>query len=200
MHLSCYVTVNRHYVKEILGVNFFCMNHFLKSLLLVAWGFFIANSCKSKEDPLPAPTTEGLNTFGCKINGKTWIANGIRNDQEPAAKAIEVEYRQLSPTTFYLFIHTNASSKDRVQLTLTKGVMGTNTLRNRYDDPFAIYYDNQFRLFNSMESTPGKVVITRLDTTNRIVSGTFEFDGQFSVNKEIVKITEGRFDINMNKL
>lgn len=160
----------------------------------------MANGCKPKEDPLPAPTTEGLNTFGCKINGKVWVANGIRNDQGPAAKAIEVEFRQLSATTFYLFIHTNASTKDRVQLSMPKGVIGTNRLRNRYDEPFAVYYDNQFRLFTSMEANPGNVVITRLDTVNRIVSGTFEFDGQYPVSKEIVRVTEGRFDIDMDNL
>jgi hypothetical protein len=176
------------------------MNYFLKSLLLVTWGFLMVASCKPKEDALPAPTTDGLNTFGCKINGKVWVANGIRNDQGPAAKAIEVEFRQLSATSFYLFIHTNASTEDRVQLTLPKGVIGTNMLTNRYNDPFAIYYDNQFRLFNTIESNPGKLVITRLDTLNRIVSGTFEFDGQYIVSKEIVHVTEGRFDINMNNL
>ncbi|RDB06753.1 DUF6252 family protein [Runella aurantiaca] len=173
------------------------MKHFLKSLLLIVGGLFIANSCKPKEDLLPAPTTEGLNTFGCKINSKVWIANGIRNDQGPAAKAIDVEFRQLSATTFYLVIHTNANTKDRVQLSLPKGVLGTNLLEYRYDEPFAIYYDKSFRLFTSKS---GKVVITRLDTINQIVSGTFEFEGEYIVTKEKVKITEGRFDINMNKL
>ncbi|MCP1385429.1 DUF6252 family protein [Runella salmonicolor] len=173
------------------------MKHFLKSLLLIVGGLFIVNGCKPKEDLLPAPTTEGLNTFGCKINGKVWIANGIRNDQGPAAKAIEVEFRELSTTTFYLFIHTNASTKDRVQLSLPKGMVGTNLLEYRYDEPFAIYYDDSFRLFTSKS---GKVVITRLDKVNQIVSGTFEFEGEYIVTKEKVKITEGRFDINMNKL
>lgn len=176
------------------------MKLFLKSLLLVAWGMMVANSCKPKEDPLPAPTTDGLNTFGCKINGKVWIANGIRNDQGTPAKAIEAEYKQVSATTFYLFIHTTASTKDRVQLTLPKGVVGSNVLENRYDEPFAVYYDDNSRLYTTTSQNPGKVIITRLDTVNRIVSGTFEFEGEFIVNKETVRITEGRFDINMNKL
>lgn len=166
----------------------------------MAWGLSIFNSCKSREDILPAATTEGLNTFGCKINGKVWIANGIRNDQGTAAKAIEVEFRQLNAGTFYLFIHTNADTKDRVQLSLPKGVIGTNLLEDRYDQPFAIYYDNNFRLFMTKSPNSGKIVITRLDTVNGIVSGTFEFDGEFIVTKEKVTITEGRFDINMNTL
>lgn len=157
----------------------------------------MANSCTPKKDLLPAQTTEGLNTFGCKINGKVWVANGIRNDQGTAAKAIEAEFRKLSADTFYLFIHTNADTRDRVQLSLPKGVAGINLLEYRYDRPFAIYYDNNFRLFSS---NSGKVVITRLDTVNRIVSGTFEFEGEFGVTKEKVTITEGRFDINMDTL
>jgi Family of unknown function (DUF6252) len=168
--------------------------------MLMTWGLSILNSCKPREDILPAATTEGLNTFGCKINGKVWIANGIRNDQGTVAKAIEVEFRQLNASTFYLFIHTNADTKDRVQLSLPKGVMGTNLLEDRYDQPFAIYYDNNFRLFTTKSPNSGKVDITRLDTVNRIVSGTFEFDGEFIVTKEKVTITEGRFDINMNTL
>ena len=176
------------------------MHYFLKLLMLVTWGLFIANSCKPKEADLPAPTIEGLNTFGCKINGKVWIANGIRNDQGPAAKAIEVEFKQLSASTFYLFIHTNASTKDRVQLSIPNAVIGTNILEYRPDEPFAVYYDNQFRLFTTSALNSGKVVITRLDTVKRIVSGTFEFEGQYIVSKEIVRVTEGRFDINMDKL
>lgn len=173
------------------------MNYFLTSLLLV--GLFIANSCKSKEETLPAPTTEGLNTFCCKINGKVWIANGIRNDQGTAAKAIEVEFKSLSATSFSLSIHTHASTKDRVQLTLPNGVIGTHVLINQYNEPFAVYYDNQVRLFTSMNSNPGKLTITRLDTIQWIVSGTFEFMGQYPVTKQIVRITEGRFDVHMDK-
>ena len=50
---------------------------FLLPIIAVAW----LNSClkdppgPTKKDPCPWPdiTTEGLNTFGCKINGKEWV-------------------------------------------------------------------------------------------------------------------------------
>ena len=172
---------------------------FSKTLFFTSWMLLAMVGCES-EDTLPAPTSEGRNTFGCKINGKAWVPNGVSNEHGPSAKAIEVEFTKLSDSTFYLLIHTNASTRDRVQISLTKGVIGKNVLRNRHDDPFGIYYDSQFRIFNSMESKPGQVVITRLDTLNRIVSGTFEFDGQYVVNKEIVRITDGRFDLDMDDL
>lgn len=171
--------------------------HFLLylSLLFAVGMLFITNSCQ-KKDALPEPTTEGLNTFACKINGKVWIANGIPTGN----KAIEVEFKQLNADTFYLFIHTNGVEKDRVQLTLPKAVKGVNVLNYTLNEPFGVYYDNKFQLFFSRDANPGKVVITKLDTINRIISGTFEFEGMELVNKQKVSVTEGRFDIDLDNL
>ncbi len=176
------------------------MNYLLKVFLIAVFVGTLSHGCKSDEESLPAPTSQGLNTFGCKIDGKVWIANGLSNESGPSAKAIEAELKIIDPNTFYLMIHTRSSSGTRVQLTLPKGTIGLNSLRNLYDECFGIYYDNQFKIFHSMEANPGKVVITRLDTINQIVSGTFEFDAEYLVDKRIVKVTEGRFDIDLKKL
>ncbi|MFN8348750.1 MAG: DUF6252 family protein [Spirosomataceae bacterium] len=174
------------------------MKHLLPPLLFTVWVLFVSGSCREKEK-LPAPTTEGLNTFGCKINGKVWIANGMPTGAgSPWTKPIEIEFNRLSADTFYLFIHTTAQSKDRVQLTLSKAVVGVNLLNER--EPFAVYYDDSFRHFFSRGANAGKVVITKLDTVNHIISGTFSFEGQEIVNKQTVSITEGRFDIDWDKL
>lgn len=156
--------------------------------------------CGSEEGVLPEATSDGRNTFGCKINGKVWLANGASNENGPSLKPLEVEFNKLADNRFRLFIVGNANTRDRVQLALTSGVVGDNPLKNRYDDPFAVYYDTQSRIFTSMEANPGKLVITKLDTVNHIISGTFHFDAQFIVNKEIVKVTEGRFDIDLDDL
>ncbi|MCF2447087.1 DUF6252 family protein [Dyadobacter sp. CY345] len=176
------------------------MNYFLRALLIIVFVSAISNGCKSDEESLPAPTSEGLNTFGCKIDGKVWIANGLSNESGPSAKAIDAELRIIDSKTFYLMIHTSSDSGERVQLTLPKGNTGSNGLGNLYDKSFGIYYDNQFRIFHSMETNPGKVVITRLDTINQIVSGTFEFDAEYVIDKKVVKVTEGRFDIDLKTL
>lgn len=60
------------------------MKHFLTFLFFTVELLFIG--CQ-KGDKLPEPTTEGLNTFACKINGKVWIANGISTGN----KSLEVE-------------------------------------------------------------------------------------------------------------
>ena len=176
------------------------MNYLIKNFMGLIWALSALMGCKSQQDALPPPSTEGLNIFACKINGKSWIANGRSNDQGPSGKPIEIEFRKVSADTFYLMIHTHADTKDRVQITLPGGVIGENTLTDRYGAPFGIYYDNQFRIFNSMRNNPGSVRITRLDTVNQVISGTFAFDAQYIVDKSIIKITEGRFDIDIRSL
>lgn len=42
-------------------------------VLLLSIGLLLA--CDRK-DPLPKPTQEGKNTFGCKIDGKPWVPDG----------------------------------------------------------------------------------------------------------------------------
>ena len=105
--------------------------------------------------------------------------------------------------TFYLFIHTGASTRERVQLTLPRATLGVNVLKDWGSNPsaFAVYYDDvNFRLFYPSGPNAGKVVITRLDTINHIVSGTFEFEAQETLQKQKVSITEGRFDLNLKTL
>jgi hypothetical protein len=41
----------------------------------------------------------------------------------------------------------------------------------------------------------GKVQFTRIDTINRIVSGTFEFSAIDKNTGKTIKVTDGRFDI-----
>ncbi|GAB3342275.1 hypothetical protein GCM10027299_56970 [Larkinella ripae] len=175
----------------------------IKPLLLATGMVLLAVSCR-KEESLPEPTTEGRNIFACKINGKAWIANGNPAGQPHLVKPLEVEFRQAGKDRFYLLIYTNARSNDHVQLLLHKGQPGVNTLSDWYGKPdslgFAVYYDASFRHFYSYGSNPGQVVITRLDTVNRIISGTFEFKGQEILQKQTVEVTEGRFDIDLKTL
>ncbi len=166
------------------------------SLLCIIW--FL---CGCQKDLLPAPTQEGLNTFGCKINGKAWIPDGAPAGKGPAEKPIEVTCARVKGDTVSLFIYACASSLDRVQLTLPRATPGENILKayGQNDPAFAVYYSNDFKQYFQTSPNPGKVTITKLDTVNRILSGTFEFTGMETVNKQKVQITEGRFDLRYEK-
>lgn len=53
---------------------------------------------------------------------------------------------------------------------------------------------NSSQFSNTNYSFTGELTITKLDFTNRIVSGTFWFDLENPFSGEIVQIREGRFD------
>jgi hypothetical protein len=43
-------------------------------LILLLSSFLTA--CSNDEEGLPSITAHGANTFGCKVNGQVWVANG----------------------------------------------------------------------------------------------------------------------------
>jgi hypothetical protein len=43
-------------------------------LILLLSSFLTA--CSNDEEVLPSITAHGANTFGCKVNGQVWVANG----------------------------------------------------------------------------------------------------------------------------
>ncbi len=65
------------------------MKQRLKPWLYLVGVALLFNSCK--KDPLPKPTQEGLNTFGCKINGKNYVPKG-RSSLTVKIEALIVRY------------------------------------------------------------------------------------------------------------
>lgn len=169
----------------------------LKIIAFITITGLICNSCG--KDPLPEPSTEGRNTFGCKINGKVWKPNGLQGETPPVWP-IDITFSQLSADTFNIFIYTSlAGTNEHVQLTLPRAVKGYNALKNTPGEAFGVYYDNDFWHYFTSNQGSGSVNFTRIDPVNGIVSGTFEFEVEGNVNKRKIKITEGRFDIDVKK-
>ncbi len=56
------------------------------------------------------------------------------------------------------------------------------------------YYDGSNRYVTDSQHT-GTVTITRADTVNKIIAGTFEFTGYDPKTKQTISISEGRFDV-----
>lgn len=169
----------------------------LKMLILAAVASLFCISCG--KDSLPEPTSEGRNTFGCKINGKAWKPDGLQGETPPVWP-IEIAFSQVSKDTFDVFIYTSlAGTNEHVQLTLPKAVRGHNALNNSLGQAFGVYYDNEFWMYFTTNPTSGSVNFTKIDPVNGIVSGTFGFEARESVRQRTVKITEGRFDIDIKK-
>lgn len=191
-------------------------NLIFKVLLLI---IFISCSKDESDDPqakLPPITQTGANTFGCLIDGKLFYPrDGYGGLGGSGARAISFvatgmypnyishyldvnNYRDGKPiNNFILNIHhlhdIGNGEYDFKLSNFQKGVDSpphTHLYIRAFHQPTGGY-----KWYGSTENS-GKLIITRYDLTNNIVSGTFsgvlkEYNGEETVN-----ITDGRFDIN----
>lgn len=169
----------------------------LPVLVLVLFITNTSSRCKKQnsEPQLPAETTIGAMTFGCKVNGKVFVPKGSIDGPGIIAQ--------------YLFLGNgpgggwwlNLSAVDRYE---SKGIyFRTDTLLLIEDNvynlkrekgyPSAEYAMGLYDYFMGNNDT-GKIIVTRHDLSQRILSGRFYFTATNN-NGEKINITEGRFDI-----
>jgi hypothetical protein len=163
-------------------------------------------SCKKDISALPAPTQTGANTFGCKVDGQMWGPSGFGlTITAPILEASYIDGRTIiinarnfssSPTESEFEIH--------LMNVVTTGVYPLNTTTQKYPNQsgnYAYYVVRKFTPLNEWITNSqytGQVSITRTDTVNRIVSGTFQFQALNLYNTpQPVYVTDGRFDIKI---
>ncbi len=152
-------------------------------------------SCK-KEQKLPAATNKGANTLGCYINGKPFSPN-LGLSFGGSDRALYGGYTSGANTLSIDARNTVQEPKRSISITLHNPI---GVGEYRLDDPNNICLYEEWppsKRFSSAVTTKGKVVITRDDRINFILSGTFEFTAtNVSDPNETVSITSGRFDIS----
>ena len=150
----------------------------MKKLKSVFYGLgllLLAANC-TKKDPLPDATQQGLNTFGCKIDGVAWIPTGTSGPG--GTKPVSGGLRQ--DGTFEI----TAGS-----------VTGDYSLDNR-GNSYGYLNDKKVDIsYLTDKSNVGKVTILFADTTRRIISGTFYFKAKDRNSDKVIDITDGRFDL-----
>jgi len=165
-------------------------------------------------EQLPPATQTGANTAGCVVDGLRWVARtNARTMGGAPLSAVYARWGRVRPPAHHLSlsfdkqIDDNSDVHSRTYLRLElPGITrpGAVVLDQKYDGlvingPIAYaaftYYqtppDQQMRTGPAM---PGRVVVTRLDTVARVVSGTFEFTARNPSGGATVRVTEGRFD------
>ena len=161
-------------------------------------------SCKKEVSELPAITQTGANTFGRKIDGKFWVPAGF--GIVPTAPKLEA---RIAGNSLYINARNFSSSPVESEFEIyIQELTGNSTyvLNTAPDYPSLAgnygYYvhrnvtpDNEY-----ITSSPytGTVTITKIDTINRFVSGTFEFRAMSLFNaSQSINVTEGRFDVKL---
>ncbi len=170
------------------------------SIALVICLAFLSLSCHKEK--LPGPTEEGKNTFGCKINGKNWVPNG--GGGFSGLPPVDGGYQgtnDFDTTRNNVFIRAyDKSSSINIYLQSVSRPGTYNLKFNTLDYANVLnpknygYYGTNGDGFITTSQSTGTVSISRADTVNKIVSGTFEFTAVNNAGKTI-KITDGRFDI-----
>jgi len=165
------------------------------------------NLCNEPADPtvLPAETQSGKNTLGCYVDGKMYFGGYYAPFGH---RALTAEYHKSS----------NRLVIDSYGKIISNGIDSTaslclyvNNIRiNSTQKIDSCLYmpgnsDNWIKTGCYMYATvhDGEIVITKLDTLNKIVSGRFSFMGtcsgpSFHIYEEsdgVMQISQGRFDL-----
>ncbi|MDX9854428.1 MAG: DUF6252 family protein [Tenuifilaceae bacterium] len=172
-------------------------------LLLLSVLTLCATSCTEKdyEEKLPPETQEGRYTFGCLVNGEIWLPEGM-------PLSIPKLIGRMDKECTYFAMVANRGRRESISIIIKNEniTQGKTIPVNINEESFASYENTcDIGFFCEYRSTalgPGELTITKLDTTNRIISGRFSFEATlFDVQNpdcscaSSFSITEGRFDI-----
>lgn len=176
----------------------------MKNLLLVCLCVAALVSCKKSVDELPDPTQSGANTFGAKVDGNLWAPQGF--GPIPANDILEA---RMSGHDIVINARNFASSPNETEFQLTiynVTASGTYLLNTNVSHPngaasYGYYVKRNMTPQNEWLTSAthtGWVNITRIDTVNMIVAGTFQFNAMNIYNApQLLQVTEGRFDVKL---
>jgi hypothetical protein len=174
--------------------------------------FFVANPQCRKSVPspniLPAVTQEGKNTFGCKVNGEVWIPYyqcGLINIFSKCEELESVVTNVDTTSKLPVDVKISASRRTSSGGSFTGFIMGTRITKavnvgSYFSITFvrdSVSYNPQYPINNASNA----INITKIDTVNQIISGTFNFTlyGPYGPsNGDSVVVTDGRFDLTFN--
>ena len=171
--------------------------------LLLFCATMLATSCKKEgdepenpADALPPATQIGAQTFGCLVDGEVFLPKDIGNSRLRA-------FYQNIDGRFYLGISSTNENKNNSTSISLQGEELNPIQENEYllgseevaklSAVFIEGFQNQL-ITRTLNLNPGSVVITKHDTENFILSGTFQFTVLDEDGTEI-KVTDGRFDV-----
>ena len=191
------------------------MKNISMALCLLSIGFCLG-CCPDKETPgLPPVTSEGKNTFACKINGEVFVADGsgTATPNRGIYAVLEVNFDSSGndfPLDSCSLIILARSSTRRLFLYINPYLLkeGKKHLLNSITEeyPAVVRPKNYGRVYtyghNYITSTvdTGSLLVTKWDQKKFIISGTFQFKAKNLAKKsETIEVTEGRFDLDYSK-
>lgn len=171
------------------------------NVILLVCLIIMGLSCKKKNenpiDNLPPLTTTGANTFGCLVNGASFIPKVNFGPRGALESNFDVangklffsisarDNRQKKSSSSMALIVTADDLKEGQEYNLTSSKQGNSS---------ASYYfiETTPKEYHTNDKVIGKVYLKYFD--KKIASGTFWFDAVSDAGEK-VEIREGRFDV-----
>ena len=163
-------------------------------------------ACKKDIEELPPATQTGAHTFGARLDGQLWVPQkfGIA----PTAPILEARYS--ADQSVFINARDFSSSPTETEFEIyLRNLTGTGTyLLNQATEKYP-YHTASYALYTKRKFMPindwitnsqytGTVTITRFDTTQHIISGTFSFTAPSTDNTASpITVTDGRFDVKI---
>jgi len=187
------------------------MKNRLKLLLLfLAAVICIAPSCKKSNpapvDPLsqlPPATQTGANTFGCLVNGQAFLpSSNFSSGQTP----YQCNYIYTNGGyNFFVEGSNQAGSNYISEISLGTVLLPIHENQTLNLEDYNVSgkacgaYDIILRdSYTTKSNVKGQLYISKLDSINQIVAGTFFFNAVNS-NGDTVHVTNGRFDMKYTR-
>ena len=169
--------------------------------LLLAFIMLAANCCEKDDDPeLPPITQTGEDTFGCLVDGEVWLPKG-QLIYTPRTRVYLERYFDIK--IWHIGASRKISSGFAFRIpedNLHEGIVNIIVAKSK---DLGIYFDLDKKYpnenFSWNKDLQGELIISRLDTINRIVAGTFWFD-LMSEKGTKIDIRDGRFDLRINQI
>ena len=157
------------------------------------------------EDQLPPATQTGAGTFGCLLNGQPWTPNGFNG--YPNLQAIYDPSFNGGNLDIRVYMYPSGLKQAQYvgfggdQITKPGTYTITTPSNPAPPGPYTVLFAdgnvsspcNMYQVGIGATQAGGQFTITRLDPTNRIVSGTFQFT-LIRPSCDTIRIAQGRFD------
>ena len=163
-----------------------------------------ANECKKHKDTgnpvdqLPPATQTGANTLGFLLNGEPWTPKGWSGSTTNLSIYYDESY---NGGTFNITTYRQLSQDDKQTFAIAMDSFQNPATfyLNKFSN-LKVGFDNRIQSctitpFDTSIFRNGKLVITKLDKLNQIISGTFDFILFNRTCGDTIKITKGRFDM-----
>jgi hypothetical protein len=179
----------------------------MKKIIIACLALGVFVSCNKEVTELPPITQTGAHTFGAKVDGELFVPRGFASIPDDDI----LEGRFLPNDDLYINARNFASSPNEKEFELfIKGVTAPGTYQLNSTTPgnpnqgvsYGYYVKRNLTPENEWITNPsytGTVTITKIDTVNNFVSGTFQFNAiNMYGTPQPLSVTEGRFDVKTN--